>query len=98
MATIAVARTLGLLASHVPAVEVVTSKAKFLWDALIALPVVQYLAEAAAYDKIAGSKRKIRLLLFHYLVVLKDCLRLFKFSIDSEALLSTLLSAVQWTC
>ena len=39
MATIAMARTLGIVASHVPTAEVVTTKVKFLWDALMALPV-----------------------------------------------------------
>lgn len=39
MATLAMARTLSIIASDVPAAEVVTSKVKFLWDALMALPV-----------------------------------------------------------
>jgi hypothetical protein len=39
MATIAMARTLGIVASNLPEAEIVTSKVKFLWDALMALPV-----------------------------------------------------------
>lgn len=39
MATIALARTLTIVASHVPTAEVVTGKVKFVWDAVMALPV-----------------------------------------------------------
>lgn len=39
MATLAVVRLFTLINSYIPSAEEITGKVKFLWDALMALPV-----------------------------------------------------------